>query len=190
MDGIDTRQLTFASLRSGISVVFQDSIFFGLTLRENIAFGKTDATTEEIEQCVARCGIDQWTARLKKGLDTIVQRQGSIFSGGEKQKIAIARALLRNGSIWLLDEPTNDLDETSRENIIKLLLEVTNNRTTFWVTHDQSILQYCTRVLILEEGKIAFLGTPKELSYPLENDMDENRINEYLLSGTNQKRGL
>lgn len=189
MDGKDIRQLTLNSLRNNISVLFQDSIFFGLTIRENIAFGKADATTEEIEQCIARCGIDQWISKLKKGLDTPVQRQGAIFSGGEKQKIAIARALLRNGDTWLLDEPTNDLDETSRENIIKLLLEVTNNRTTFWVTHDQSILQYCTRVLLLDEGNIAFLGTPKEFSSWLETNVEENRIFEQIVSGSSQKEG-
>ncbi len=189
MDGKDIRLLTLDSLRNNISVVFQDSIFFGLTLRENIAFGKADATTEEIEQCIKRCGIDQWISRLKKGIDTPVKRQGAIFSGGEKQKIAIARALLRNGGIWLLDEPTNSLDEASREKIIKLLLEVTENRTTFWVTHDKSILHYFTRVLLIDEGKIAFLGTPKEFSSWLETNVDENRIFEQIVSGISQKEG-
>jgi ATP-binding cassette, subfamily B, bacterial len=189
MDGRDLRQLTLNSIRNNISVVFQDSIFFGLTIRENISFGKADATTEEIEQCIRRCGIDQWISKLKKGLDTSVQRQGSIFSGGEKQKLAIARALLRNGSIWLLDEPTNGLDESSRDNIIKLLLEVTNNRTTFWVTHDQEIIEYCTRVLLLEEGKIAFLGTPKEFSLWLEANPEEHRIIEKIVSNPNLKEG-
>jgi ATP-binding cassette subfamily B protein len=189
MDGKDIRLLTLDSLRNNISVVFQDSIFFGLTLRENIAFGKADATTEEIEQCIKRCGIDQWISGLKKGIDTPVKRQGAIFSGGEKQKIAIARALLRNGGIWLLDEPTNSLDEVSRENIIKLLLEVTNNRTTFWVTHDKSILEHFTRVLLIDEGNIAFLGTPKEFSSWLETNVDENRIFEQIVSGISQKEG-
>ena len=189
MDGKDIRQLTLNSLRNNMSVLFQDSIFFGLTIRENIAFGKADATTEEIEQCIARCGIDQWISRLKNGLDTPIQRQGAIFSGGEKQKIAIARALLRNGNTWLLDEPTNDLDETSRENIIKLLLEATNNRTTFWVTHDQAIIEHCTRVLFLDEGNIAFLGTPKEFSLWLEANPEEHRIVEKIVSNTNLKEG-
>jgi ATP-binding cassette, subfamily B, bacterial len=189
MDGKDIRQITINSLRSNISVLFQDSVFFGLTIRENIAFGKADATTEEIEQCVARCGIDHWISKLKKGLDTPIQRQGAIFSGGEKQKIAIARALLRNGNIWLLDEPTNDLDETSRENIIKLLLEVTNNRTTFWVTHDQSIIEHCTRVLLLDEGKVTFLGTPKEFSFWMEANPQEHRVVEQIVSTTNLKDG-
>lgn len=189
MDGRDLRHLTLTSIRNNISVVFQDSIFFGLTIRENIAFGKANATTEEIEQCITRCEIDQWISKLKKGLDTPVQRQGSIFSGGEKQKLAIARALLRNGSIWLLDEPTNGLDESSRDNIIKLLLEVTNNRTTFWVTHDREIIEYCTRVLLLEEGKIAFWGTPTEFSRWLEANPEENRIIEKIVSNTNLKEG-
>ena len=187
MDGKDIRQLTLNSLRSNISVLFQDSVFFGLTIRENIAFGKADATTEEIERCVARCGIDQWISKLKKGFDTPIQRQGAIFSGGEKQKIAIARALLRNGNIWLLDEPTNDLDESSRENIIKLLLEVTNNRTTFWITHDKAIIEHCSRVLLLEEGKIAFLGNPKEFSSWLETNIKENLSLKEIISNSNKK---
>jgi len=189
IDGKDLRQLTLNSIRNNMSVVFQDSIFFGLTIRENIAFGKADATTEEIEQCITRCGIDQWISKLKSGLDTPVQRQGAIFSGGEKQKIAIARALLRNGDIWLLDEPTNGLDESSRDNIIKLLLEVTNKRTTFWVTHDQEIIEYCTRVLLLEEGKIAFLGTPKEFSLWLEANPEEHRNIENIVSNTKLNEG-
>jgi ATP-binding cassette subfamily B protein len=189
MDSVDIRKFTLSSLRSNISVVFQDSIFFGLTLRENITFGNSDATDEEIEQCIARCGIDQWISSLKNGIETPVQRQGAIFSGGEKQKIAIARALLRNGNIWLLDEPTNGLDETSKENIVKLLLEATDNRTTFWVTHDQSIIKYCTRILLLHEGNIKFLGTPKECTSWLENNVDENQIIEQFLSSTNKKEG-
>ena len=187
-DNKDIRQLTLASIRNKISVVFQDSIFFGLTLRENITFGKSDATKEELENCIERCGIDKWISKLKKGLDTPVRRQGAIFSGGEKQKIAIARALLRDGNIWLLDEPTNDLDETSRESMIKLLLDATNNKTTFWVTHDQSIIQYCSRVLVLDEGSAIFLGTPKDfLSWITTNDKEKLDFEQFF--SVQSKRG-
>lgn len=188
-DGKNIKQFTLSSLRNKFSVVFQDSIFFGLTLYENIAFGKSDATSEEIQQCVERCGIDQWIGKLKKGHETVVKRQGTIFSGGEKQKIAIARALLRDGDIWLLDEPTNDLDEISKENLIKLLVNVTSGKTTFWVTHDQSILQYCTRVLILDEGNVVFLGKTEEFLLWQNTKPFEDMIKPQILSNTNLAEG-
>lgn len=187
IEDIDIKKIKLASLRNMISVVFQDSIFFGLTLRENIAFGKADATTEEIEHCLSECKIDDWAKGLKNGIETPIQRQGAAFSGGEKQKIAIARALLRNGDIWLLDEPTNELDEKSKRDLTKLLLEVTNNKTTFWITHDQTILKYFTRVLLLDEGKIEFIGTPEEFSSYLKNKVEEKQIVDQLFPGTNRK---
>lgn len=174
-DGQDIKKLKLGSLRNQISVVFQDAIFLGLTVRENITLGRPDATIEQIQQVVAQCGIDQWIASLKHGYDTPVRRQGTLFSGGERQKIALARALLRDGSIWLLDEPTNDLDKASRDSLSKLLVEVTNNRTTFWVTHDNEILQYCSRVIFLEEGKAGFIGTPGE--YQAWSEQQNTEIN-------------
>lgn len=170
VDDKDIRNYSLKSLRNNFSVVFQDSIFFGLTVKENISFGNPGATSEEIESCAERCGINEWIAGLKKGYETIVQRHGSVFSGGEKQKLAIARALLNKGNIWLLDEPTNNLDELSRLSIIKLLVEVTENKTAFWVTHDYSVLTYCSRVMLLDEGNIVFLGTPGEFSSWIKNN--------------------
>ena len=190
MDDKDIRHYSLKSLRNNFSVVFQDSIFFGLTLKENITFGNPSASAEEIEACTTRCGINEWIAGLKRGYETTVQRHGSLFSGGEKQKLAVARALLNNGNIWLLDEPTNDLDESSRLNIIKLLIEVTENKTTFWVTHDRSVLPYFSRVLLLDEGKIVFFGTPEEFESWIKSNSNLSIRIDQLLPGLVNMGGI
>ena len=162
IDGRDAREYTLESLRRQVSVVFQDSVFFGLTVRGNIALGRTDATQEEIENAAQRTLMSDFIERLPKGYDTTIRQRGKLFSVGERQRIALARALLRDGRLWLLDEPTTGLDTETFENHIKLLLEVTHNRTVFWVTHDHRILPALDRVLVLKEGKMPFLGTPSE----------------------------
>ena len=162
LDGHDLKNVTLESFRKHISVVFQDGVFFGLTVRENIALGNSDASLEEIQHTARRCGIDKWIEQLKQGYNTPVRHQGRLFSGGERQKIALARALLRDGRIWLLDEPTGSLDAESRDGFVSVLLEATQGRTTLWVTHDLGVLTHCDRVLLLGEGKMCFFGTPKE----------------------------
>ncbi len=162
IDGLDIKEYTIESIRTQFSAVFQHGAFFTLTVAENITLGNPDATIDQVKETARRCGINEWIEGLKNGYDTPVRRQGNLFSGGEKQKIAIARALLRNGRIWLLDEPAQSLDAASSEHMTKLLLEATQGRTTFWVTHDPRILSYCDRVLVLREGKVGFSGTPGE----------------------------
>ncbi len=159
IDGSDIREYTIESIRGHFSVVFQHGIFFTLTVAENMTLGNPDATPDQVKETARRCGINEWIESLKKGYDTPVRRQGNLFSGGEKQKIAIARAMLRNGQIWLLDEPTQSLDSASSEGLTKLLLEATHGRTTLWITHDHAIIDYCDRVLVMHEGKVAFFGT-------------------------------
>ncbi len=166
-------EYTLMSLRKEMSVVFQESVFFGLTLRENIAMGRSDATLEEIKNAACRAQISDMIEKLKKGYDTPVFRQGGLFSGGEKQRIAIARALLRDGNIWLLDEPTSALDAEASDALTKLLLEVTEGHTTLWVTHDFRILSQVNRILLLDKGYVHFTGTPEEF----ENWLHQNKIN-------------
>jgi ATP-binding cassette subfamily B protein len=160
LDGRDIRDYTLESLRRQMSVVFQDSVLFGLTVRENIALGNEHATDEEVRAAAERACLHTLVARLPQGYDTPVRHRGGLFSGGERQRIALARALLREGRIWLLDEPTNGLDATTAKELVSLLLDATAGRTSLWVTHDPAILPQVDRVLVLEEGRVAFTGSP------------------------------
>jgi ATP-binding cassette subfamily B protein len=161
VDGRDAKDYGLASLRAPASVVFQESVFFGLSVRDNIALGRPEATAEEVREAGARAGITQMVEKLAEGYDTPVQRQGGLFSGGEKQKIAISRALLRDGAVWLLDEPTSALDDEAREALTALLLDSTKGRTTLWVTHDFRILPSMDGVLYFDRGKVLFSGSPE-----------------------------
>jgi ATP-binding cassette subfamily B protein len=165
LDGRDVRDYTLASLRRTTSVVFQDSVLFGLTVGENIALGRDGATPEAVRAAAERAHLDALIARLPQGYDTPVRHRGGLFSGGERQRIALARALLRDGRIWLLDEPTGGLDATTARELVALLLDTTAERTMLWVTHDPAILPRLDRVLVLEEGRAAFTGTPDEYGW-------------------------
>ena len=165
LDGRDLRDYTLASLRRKTSVVFQDSVLFGLTVGENIALGRDGATPEAVRAAAERAHLDALIARLPQGYDTPVRHRGGLFSGGERQRIALARALLRDGRIWLLDEPTGGLDAATARDLVALLLETTAERTVLWVTHDPAILPRLDRVLVLEEGRAAFTGTPDEYGW-------------------------
>jgi len=141
--------------------VFQSNVFFGLTVRENIALGKADSTLDEVQAAAQSARANYFIERLSLGYDTPVQHRGGVFSGGEQQRIALARALLRNGRIWLLDEPTTGLDATTADELVRLLLEATQGRTVLWVTHDAAVLPFLDYVLALDGGRIAFAGTPQ-----------------------------
>lgn len=162
VDGRDVKDYSLDSLRRQISVVFQDSVFFGLTIRENIAIGRPDASLTEVQDAVQASRLHELIERLPDGYDTQIQQQGRLFSVGERQRIAIARALLRDGRIWLLDEPTNGLDAAVAQELVDLLLKVTEKRTVLWVTHDVRILPAFDRVVILREGRLCFSGAPQE----------------------------
>ncbi|MDP3910462.1 MAG: ABC transporter ATP-binding protein, partial [Gemmatimonadales bacterium] len=162
LDGRDIRDYTLASLRHQMSVVFQDSVLFGLSVRDNIALGNEDATEDAVRAAAQRACLDTLVARLPQGYDTPVRHRGGLFSGGERQRIALARALLRDGRVWLLDEPTNGIDAATAQELVSLLLDATAGRTALWVTHDPAILPQLDRVLVVEEGRAAFTGTPDE----------------------------
>jgi ATP-binding cassette subfamily B protein len=153
VDGRDLREYAVGSLRDHMSVVLQGTVLFGLTVRENVALGRPGATETEIMGAVTRAQARDLIERLPEGLDTVVKRQGRLLSAGERQRLAIARALLRDGAIWLLDEPTTGLDEKTTEAIEEILLEATRGRTTFWVTHDPRVAQRLERVVYLAGGR-------------------------------------
>lgn len=160
IDGHDVRDFTLESLRAQLSVVFQESVLPGLTIAETIALGLPNVSAADITAAAEAAGAHALIARLPAGYDTRVRQRGGLFSGGERQRLAIARALLRNGRLWLLDEPTTGLDAEGTREITKLLLDVTRGRTTLWVTHESTLVNQLDHVLALANGKVAFAGSP------------------------------
>ena len=160
LDGHDLRDYTVGSVRQQISVVFQENVFFGLSVRENIALGDPAAALDDVRRAAERAHIDRFIDRLPDGYDTPIRRGGELFSGGERQRIAIARALHRDGRLWLLDEPTHGIDPATAADLVNILFHATDGRTTLWVTHDPAVLPLVDRVLVLKQGDLQFAGTP------------------------------
>lgn len=162
LDGAPLDRFTIASLRGRMSVVFQGSVFFGMTLRENLSLGRPSATDAEIWAVLERVGAAHLVEEMSEGLDTVMKKGGKLMSEGQRQKLAIARALITDGDLWLLDEPTTSLDAASSWAAESALLEATQGRTTLWVTHDPRIATRLDRTLVLAEGAVAFLGSADE----------------------------
>ena len=162
LDGRDLRDYTLDSVRRQVSAVFQESVFFGLSVRENIALGDPEASLEDVARAAQRARINKFIERLPEAYETPIRRGGELFSGGERQRIAIARALHRDGRIWLLDEPTKGVDPATAGDLATILLEATEGRTVLWVTHDPAVLPKLDRVVVLKEGRLTFVGTPAE----------------------------
>ena len=135
IDGQDLRSLTLESLRSQIAIVFQESVLFGMSLRENIELGNPDATPEQVEAAAERAGVMRFAPELPQGLDTVVGERGAQLSGGQRQRVALARAALRNAPVLILDEPFSHLDEANRDHVLAALSSVSSGRTVVLVTH-------------------------------------------------------
>ena len=163
IDGIDVRDATVKSLRDQIAVVSQDSVLLSGTVRENIAFGRMDATDAEIENAAKAAASDTFIANLPMGYDTVVTSSGSHFSGGEKQRLSIARAILRNAKILLLDEPTSALDAESEAAIKSALDELAKGRTTFVIAHRLSTILDADLIIVMDGGRVVETGTHDEL---------------------------
>ncbi len=163
IDGEKINRFTLESLREQIAVVLQQPLLFAGTIGENIAYGKPDATAEEIAEAARLAGVDELVARLPEGYDTIVGERGETLSGGERQKIAIARAMIKDPAILILDEPTAALDATSEAQINRTLDRVTKDKTTFRVGHRLAELERSDLILVVEGGRITQRGTHEQL---------------------------
>lgn len=163
VDGQDLRALKKKSLRSGISMVLQDTLLFSTTVRENIAYGRPDATEEEIVEAAKRAQAYDFIMRMTDGFSSQVGERGGHLSVGQRQRIGIARAFLKNAPILLLDEPTSALDATTEENVMTTIGELMEGRTTLMVTHRLNTAQRFRRIVVLEHGRIAEEGAGPEL---------------------------
>ena len=163
VDGHDTRRVTREDLRSNVSILLQESVLFATTVRENIRYGRLDATDEEVEDAARRAGAHEFIEALPEGYDSVLGNRGDTLSGGQRQRIAIARALVRNAPVVILDEATSGLDPASRALVESSLRELTRGRTTVAITHDLSTIQGLDRILWLDQGQIVEDGSPEEL---------------------------
>ncbi len=163
IDGQDVRDVTQKSLHSAIGVVPQDTVLFNDTIRYNIAYGRDGATQEEVEQAAKDAQIHDFILRLPEGYDTQVGERGLKLSGGEKQRVGIARTLLKNPPILLLDEATSALDTDTEQEIKDALTRAGQGRTVITIAHRLSTVAEADQIIVLEQGEIAEQGTHDEL---------------------------
>ena len=163
LDGIDLRRLTKKSLRAKIAIVLQDTVLFSTTIRENIAYGRPDATDEEIREAARRAQADEFIARLPNGYDSPVGERGGHLSVGQRQRIGIARAFLKDAPILLLDEPTSALDPTTEAAIMETIKDLMRGRTTLIVTHRLATIHNVDQIVVLEHGRVVEQGTGADL---------------------------
>jgi ATP-binding cassette, subfamily B, bacterial len=163
IDGIDIREMTKESLRAQIGIVQQDVFLFTGTLRENIAYGKLDATQAEIEEATRRAHLTDLIASLPDGYDTQIGERGLKLSGGQKQRLSIARMFLKNPRILILDEATSALDTETEAIIQEALNELAKDRTTLVIAHRLATIRKADRILVVTENGIAEDGTHEEL---------------------------
>ena len=163
IDGMDIRALTLAGVRRNIGVVFQEALLFNRSLAENLRVGKPDATEEELRAACERAQIIDVIERLPQGFDTNAGERGRLFSGGERQRLSIARALLKDPPILILDEATSALDALTETRIQAALTEVMKGRTTFVIAHRLATVRNADRILVFESGRIVESGPFDEL---------------------------
>src|SRR5229473_4127881 len=163
VDGRDIRSYTLESLRSQISIVMQDSPLFALSVRDNIALGKTSGTPQEVIQAAQIANAHDFITRMPKHYDTVLGERGATVSGGQRQRIAIARAAIRRAPIVILDEPTTGLDRKNEAEVSAALDRLSDDSTTLLITHDLQFAEDADLVLFLSEGRIVESGTHKSL---------------------------
>jgi ATP-binding cassette subfamily B protein len=163
IDGCDLRSVKLQDLRRHVALVEQSPHLFRATVQENIAYGKPGAPLGEIRACARAAAIDDFIQSLPAGYDTIIGERGCTISAGERQRIALARALLRNPSILIMDEPTSALDPTSEAAIVRTLSETLRGRTVILMTHRLSLVEIVDLVAVLDGGSIIESGNPRKL---------------------------
>ena len=166
IDGQNIKDVSLNTLRKNLSMVSQDVVLFDDTIKNNIAYAKSDATTLEIQKACEFAAADEFIQKLPKGYDTIIGENGIRLSGGQKQRISIARAILKESPIILLDEATSSLDAESEEIVQNAILNLTKNKTTLVIAHRLSTIHNANKIFVLKNGKIVNSG---DHNYLIEN---------------------
>lgn len=163
IDGMDIRKADLGSLRDQIGLVPQDTLLFNTSIKDNVLYGRLDATDEEVWAAVRSANAEKFIRELPDGIDTRVGDRGLILSGGQRQRIAIARAILKNPKILILDEATSALDTESEKVVQDALDKLMVGRTAFVIAHRLSTIKNADQILVLNDGVIAERGTHDEL---------------------------
>ncbi|PVW03928.1 protein tyrosine phosphatase [Microbacterium sp. Gd 4-13] len=184
VDGESLRGATIPSVRSAVSLLLQESVLFATTVRENIRYGRLDATDDEVEEAARRAFAHEFILDLPEGYDTMLGSRGNTVSGGQRQRLAIARALLRDSPVVVLDEATTGLDPQARHEVGASLRALTRGRTTIMITHDVTQALAADRVLWLEQGRIVEDGPPGLLM-----GLSDSRVRAWVLQAGRDGRG-
>ena len=163
IDGTDIKEFTISSLREQIAMVFQDNFLFDGTVRENLLYGKENATDEEIAFAIKSAYLDEFVKKLPQDLDTMIGERGLLLSGGQKQRLAIARAILKNAPVVILDEATSALDNKSEKVVQQALDKLMEGRTTIVIAHRLSTIMDSDKILVINDGHVVEEGSHSEL---------------------------
>src|SRR5690606_379171 len=163
LDGVSLRELSLGQLRDAVGYVFQETYLFGTTIRENIRFGNPDASDDAIVQAAKAARAHEFIMQFPDGYETIVGERGIKLSGGQKQRIAIARMIVKNPRIVLLDEATSALDQINEAEVRAALETLLEGRTTIAAVHRLSTIQDYDRIVFVEQGRVAEVGSYTEL---------------------------
>jgi subfamily B ATP-binding cassette protein MsbA len=163
VDGVDLRDYKLGGLRGQIGFVLQDTVLFRGTVRDNIAYGRPDASEDEIVAAAKLANADEFIVRMPKGYDSLVGERGLTLSGGQRQRIGIARAIIRNAPILILDEPTAALDTESEKLVIDALERLMKGRTVITIAHRLSTIRDAHKIIVLKDGVVFEEGTHDEL---------------------------
>lgn len=180
IDGHDIRDVTLTSLRENVGVVLDEPFLFSISIRDNIAYGRPDASIEEIQAAARAANADEFIVRLPEGYDTVIGERGYTLSGGQRQRIAIARTLLLNPPILILDDATSAIDVHVESGIYKALRELLTQRTTIVIAHRISTIALASRVLLIDESRVIADGTHEDLlaNVPLYSEILAQATNE------------
>jgi ATP-binding cassette subfamily B protein/subfamily B ATP-binding cassette protein MsbA len=163
LDGVDIRQARLSELRSQVALVLQEPFLLPLSVAENIAYGRPNASLEEIQTAAQAAGASQFIERLPQSYQTIIGERGATLSGGEKQRLSIARALLKDAPVVILDEPTAALDAATESLVLDGLKRLMQGRTTFLIAHRLSTIRHADKIVTLDGGRLVECGTHREL---------------------------
>jgi ATP-binding cassette subfamily B protein len=163
VDRLDVRKWNLEALRRNISIIEQDIFLFSRSIAENIAFGKQDASREEIENAARFAQAHDFILSFRDGYDTIIGERGVTLSGGQRQRLALARAFLTDPRILVLDDSTSAIDSATEDKIQRAIYNAAQGRTTFIITHRLSQIRWADLIIVLRKGKLSAIGTHEEL---------------------------